>query len=61
MDGRGNAMLVCTNIYEACKIYELFSAAELKNRCAIVTSYVPSIADIKGEESGEGQTEILKI
>lgn len=60
MDGRGNAMLVCTNIYEACKIYELFSVTELKNRCAIVTSYVPSIADIKGEESGEGQTEILK-
>ena len=60
MDGRGNAMLVCSSIYEACKVYELFSQTELKNKCAIVTSYVPSIADIKGEESGEGQTEALK-
>lgn len=60
MDGRGNAMLVCSSIYEACKTYELFSQTELKSKCAIVTSYVPSIADIKGEESGEGQTEALK-
>src|SRR3989338_6583481 len=27
--------------------------------CAIVTSYTPSTADIKGEESGEGETEKL--
>lgn len=60
LDGRGNAMLVCTDIYEACKVYELFSVTELKNRCAIITSYVPSIVDIKGEESREGQTEALK-
>src|SRR5690606_7656974 len=30
---------------------------DLKGKCAIVTSYVPSIANIKGEESGEGVTE----
>jgi type I restriction enzyme R subunit len=60
MDGRGNAMLVCASIYEACKVYELFSSTELAGKCAIVTSYKPSPADIKGEEAGEGLTEKLK-
>jgi len=59
MDGRGNAMLVCASIYQACKVYELFSKTELKGKCAIVTSYLPSPADIKGEETGEGLTEKL--
>ena len=59
MDGHGNAMLVCASIYQACKVYELFSKTELKGKCAIVTSYLPSPADIKGEESGEGLTEKL--
>jgi type I restriction enzyme R subunit len=59
MDGRGNAMLVCASIYQACKVYELCSKTELKGKCAIVTSYLPSAADLKGEESGEGLTEKL--
>jgi type I restriction enzyme R subunit len=60
MDGHGNAMLVTNSIYEACKCYELFSKTDLKGKCAIVTSYKPSPADIKGEESGEGMTEKLR-
>ena len=59
MDGRGNAMLVCASIYQACKVYELFSRTDLAGKCAIITSYKPSPADIKGEESGEGLTEKL--
>jgi type I restriction enzyme R subunit len=59
MDGRGNAMLVCSSIYQACKIYELFCQTDLKGKCAIVTSYKPGPADIKGEDSGEGLTEKL--
>ncbi len=59
MDGRGNAMLVCASIYQACKVYELFSRTDLSGKCAIITSYKPSPADIKGEESGEGLTEKL--
>ena len=59
MDGRGNAMLVCASIYQACKVFELFNKTELKGKCAIVTSYLPSPADIKGEETGEGLTEKL--
>lgn len=57
MDGHGNAMLVAGSIYEACKFYELFSKTELAGKCAIITSYSPSAADIKGEETGEGETE----
>lgn len=55
--GHGNAMLVAGSIYEACKFYEIFSKKGLKGKCAIVTSYVPTIADIKGEETGEGVTD----
>jgi type I restriction enzyme R subunit len=58
--GRGNAMLVSGSIYEACKFFELFDQTDLHGKCAIVTSYVPSTASIKGEESGEGQTEKLE-
>jgi type I restriction enzyme R subunit len=57
VSGRGNAMLVSGSIYEACKFYELFNKTDLKGKCAIVTSYVPSTASIKGEESGEGETD----
>jgi type I restriction enzyme R subunit len=57
--GRGNAMLVSSSIYQACKFYELFTAQGF-DRCAIVTSYKPSPSDIKGEETGEGLTERLR-
>ena len=60
MDGCGNAMLVCSSIYQACKIYDLFNKTDLAGKSAIVTSYQPSPADIKGEESGEGLTEKLR-
>lgn len=59
MDGRGNAMLVCASVYQACKVYEMFSQTDFKDKCAIVTSYKPMASDIKGEESGEGLTEKL--
>jgi type I restriction enzyme R subunit len=57
-NGRGNAMLVSESVYNACRYYELFQNAGLKNS-AIVTSFSPSTKDIKGEETGEGQTEKL--
>ncbi len=58
-DGRGNALLVCDSITAACRVYEMLENTPLKGKCAIVTSYVPSPADLKGEESGEGLTEKL--
>jgi len=59
MSGHGNAMLVAGSIYSACRLFEMFEQTELKGKCAIVTSYVPSTADIKGEATGEGETEKL--
>lgn len=59
VSGRGNAMLVSDSVYNACRFYELFQHTDLKGKCAIVTSYSPTAAAIKGEESGEGQTEKL--
>ena len=59
MSGRGNAMLVASSIYQACKYYELFAQTHLAGTCAIVTSYAPTPSDIKGEETGEGLTERL--
>ncbi|WP_104202612.1 type I restriction endonuclease subunit R [Billgrantia saliphila] len=58
MSGHGNAMLVAGSIYSACRLFEMFQQTELKGKCAIVTSYVPSTADIKGEAT-EGETEKL--
>ena len=57
--GRGNAMLVSDSVYAACRFFEVFRETELKDRCAIVTSYSPAAGDIKGEETGEGLTEKL--
>lgn len=59
MDGRGNAMLVCSSVYQACSLYEMFSKTDLAGKVAIVTSYQPTAASIKGEASGEGETENL--
>jgi type I restriction enzyme, R subunit len=58
--GRGNALLVSGSIYQACKFYELFSQTDLAGKCAIITSYKPTPAALKGEESGEGLTERLR-
>lgn len=49
---RGNAILVASSIYEACKYYEAFQKTELKGRCAVVTSYNPMAQDVTKEETG---------
>lgn len=59
MDGRGNAMLVCASVHQACVVYDLFSRTDLAGKCAIVTSYQPATSSMKGEDSGEGLTEKL--
>ncbi|WP_046246765.1 type I restriction endonuclease subunit R [Hymenobacter terrenus] len=57
--GRGNALLVSGSIFQACRYYELFQRAGFR-QCAIVTSYQPKISDLKGETTGEGDTEQLQ-
>jgi len=58
--GRGNAILVAGSIFEACRFYELFAKTPLAGKCAIVTSYTPKAANIKGEETGDGATDALE-
>jgi len=49
---RGNAILVASSIYEACRYFELFQKTELKGLCAIVTSYSPTTGDVTTEDTG---------
>jgi type I restriction enzyme R subunit len=58
--GHGNALLVCSSIYNACRFYEMFQKTDIARKCAIITSYKPAPRDIKGEDSGEGTTEKLR-
>ncbi|MDU4970962.1 MAG: DUF3387 domain-containing protein, partial [Atopobium minutum] len=56
---RGTAMLVAGSIYEACRYYDLFTSSGF-NKCAIVTSYVPSDSNVRTatsdlDEPGEAE------
>ena len=49
---RGNAILVASSIFEACKYFALFQKTLFKGRCAVITSYNPQAAHITLEETG---------
>lgn len=49
---RGNAILVASSIFEACKYYALFQKTPFKGKCAVVTSYNPQTRDVTLEETG---------
>jgi len=49
---RGNALLVVSSIYEACKYFTLFQKTPFKGKCAVVTSYNPQAQDVSKEEVG---------
>lgn len=51
-EGKGTAMLVASSIFEACRYWEIFQSKGF-TKCAIISSYTPYIADIKGESTGE--------
>jgi len=53
---RGNAILVASSIYEACRYYELFKNynSALRDKVAIVTSYNPQTSDVTTEDTGAG-------
>lgn len=51
-NSRGNAILVTSSIYEACKYFTLFRKGAFKGRCAVVTSYNPQTRDITAEDTG---------
>ena len=49
---RGNAILVASSIYEACKYFTLFQKTMFRGKCAVVTSYNPQAQDITLEDTG---------
>src|SRR5208337_4432739 len=49
---RGNAILVASSIYEACKYFTLFQKTPFRGKCAVVTSYNPLTRDVTTEETG---------
>ena len=49
---RGNAILVASSIYEACKYFTLFQKTPFKDKCAVVTSHNPQAKDVTLEETG---------
>jgi type I restriction enzyme R subunit len=49
---RGNAILVTSSIYEACKYFTLFQKTPFRGRYAVVTSYNPQAKDVTQEEIG---------
>ena len=51
-NNRGNAILVASSIYEACKYFTLFQKTVFKGRCAVITSYNPQTRDITTEDTG---------
>jgi type I restriction enzyme R subunit len=51
-NNRGNAILVASSIYEACKYFELFQKTVFRGKCAVVTSYNPQTKDITTEDTG---------
>src|SRR5438045_5579965 len=56
---RGNAILVASSIYEACRYFALFEKTPFKGKCAVVTSYNPLARDVTLEETG-ANTETAK-
>jgi type I restriction enzyme R subunit len=54
-DGRGNAMLVASSIFEACRYYKIFRDNGFK-KCAIVTSFEPTVQSLRGESTGHGES-----
>jgi len=49
---RGNAILVASSIYEACKYFSMLQKTPFKGKCALVTSYNPQTKDVTTEETG---------
>jgi type I restriction enzyme R subunit len=49
---RGNAILVASSIYEACKYFTLLQKTLFRGKCAVVTSYNPQTRDVTLEETG---------
>lgn len=54
MDGNGNAMLVASSVYSACKYYEIFQTKGFR-KCAIISSYAPNPGDLRTDTVSEDE------
>src|SRR4029077_17601094 len=54
---RGNALLIRSSIYQACKFYDMLNRTSLHGKVAIITSYKPHPGDIAKEDAGAGHNE----
>lgn len=54
---RGNAIFVCSSVYEACEAYKIFSDNGFEKKCAVITSYRPTASAIKNEITGDGMSD----
>ena len=53
----GNAILVTSSIYEACKYFALFQKTPFKGNCAVVTSCNPQAKDVTEEVGANTETD----
>jgi type I restriction enzyme, R subunit len=51
-NGAGNALLVASSIYEACKYFSLFQQTEFRGKSGVITSYNPHAGHVSLEETG---------
>ena len=56
-NGSGNAIFVCSSVYQACQMYEFFDNSPLKGKVAIITSFKPNATAIKTKSTGNGESE----
>ena len=57
----GNAIFVASNIFDACRYYDLFQRTLLKGKCALITSYRPHVQDVTKEEIGANSESDMQI
>lgn len=53
-EGSGNALLVASSVYEACKYYEIFQSKGF-HKCAIITSYTPNAGELRTDTVSEDE------
>ena len=54
---RGNAIFVCSSVYEACEAYKIFSDNGFEQKCAVISSYRPTASAIRNEITPDGMSD----
>jgi type I site-specific deoxyribonuclease, hsdR family len=54
---RGNAIFVCSSVYEACEAYKIFSDNGFEQKCAVISSYRLTASAIRSEITPDGMSD----